>query len=548
MTAWWPRTTWRVVLAVWVLCAGAVSASGQVAAGGGVVGGDDTPSMLHVEGDAEQLYVVVTQVLPQQGGGGSARGTAGGGGGESAVVYRRQAGSATWQLLGVLAGRPRDVAIWRGQLAVLMTDGTWRTVYEGGSSAGVRPREGQLLRLSGDGLTLAGLLRVGEGLRVARLTSGQWETLTEAPAGAATAGPLAVDLLAQDGALYLAWRDGEGPAVRVAVGVSSSAGAGDGATGGAGGGEGGRAGWAWAELASLTPAEPVFALRWLRLGDQRWLWCDPGTTSGGEVFTLDGSVWRGFALGPDAGEAAAFAGRLRLFFQDTAAATRPSLWSPLAVPALMERVFTPEGEELGPPQRVELVSRPGQPEMLKLLAVGLAMGGLMSALLMSWRRRAELSPDVIMGAFRLPLASRMKRLAAGLVDAAPFLAVSGYVVATEGITWSEYVLTPRVMFYELVGIAFVVTHVALGEVVAGRSLGKALFGLRVTDLQGKRPPPGRVVLRSLFRAVDLMLVVPLLTVLISPLRQSIGDGAAGTVVVDDTQGDAGRPRAPQDGE
>lgn len=507
----------------------------------------DEPSMLHVEGDAEQLFLVLTQSLPQPGPGSGGRTLSAA---ESGVVYRRGVGSAVWQFMGVVAGRPRDVAIWRGQLAVLMTDGTWRTVYEGGSSAGVRPTQGQLLRLTGDGNQLFGLLRTSQGLQVGRLTGGGWEILSEVPAGVSSAGSLAIDLAVRGSELFLAWRGEEASVVEVATrdlvagGSSERAGGVGPATDAASAsGAGG-----WVRRPACRAAEPVLAVRWLGLGDRLWLWSDPGTTSGGEVFTWEAEGrWRGFSLGADPGEAAGFAGRIRLFFRDASAATRPGFWQPTAGVALLERVFTPEGSEEGSPQRVDLGTQPGQPEMLKLLAVGLAMGGLMSALLMSWRRRAELSPGVVMAAFRLPLASRFKRLAAGLVDAAPFVAVSAYVVASEGLSWSDYLLTPRVMFYELLGIALVVTHTTLAEVVAGRSLGKALFGLRVTDFEGKRPPTGRLVLRSVFRAVDLMLIVPLLTVAISPLRQSIGDGAAGTVVLEEAP-DGGSTRQDDAGE
>lgn len=497
------------VVVLWAASPVRAQTPGGVEAATGAVG---EPSMLHVEGDGEQLFLVFTQMMPVQGSGSRA---------ESGAVYRRRVGGAEWQFLGSVGGRPTDVAIWRGQLAVLMTDGTWRTVYEGGSSAGIRPQEGQLLRLAGDGATLIGLLRLGDDLFVARLTSGRWEVLGGVPEEVASVRPPAIDLALVAGRAQLGW-SGEG-GLSVGFATAELGGEPDGPL-------------VWERRATITTDETVVAVRVLRLEEGVGVWADPGTTSGGRLYVAEGEVWRSFGLGADAGEAAAFAGRVRLFFRSAEGATRPSVFSMPQAPQVMERVFTTDGEEVGPPQVVELVAGPGQGDLLKLLAVSLAMGGLMSALLISWRRRAELPPERVMAAFQLPLASRFKRLSAGLIDVSPFVVVSAYVVVSEGITFSEYLLTPRVMFYELLGIAFVVTHVTLSEVIAGRSLGKAIFGLRVTDMTGQRPAVGRVVLRSLFRAVDLILVVPLVTVAISPLRQSIGDGAAGTLVLEEGAG------------
>ena len=75
------------------------------------------------------------------------------------------------------------------------------------------------------------------------------------------------------------------------------------------------------------------------------------------------------------------------------------------------------------------------------------------------------------------------------------------------------------------------------EATSGRTLGKALLGLRVVDEDGETQPSGRKVLvRTLLRVIDgvafyaVALAVALAT---GDRRQRIGDLAAGTFVVAD---------------
>ena len=57
-------------------------------------------------------------------------------------------------------------------------------------------------------------------------------------------------------------------------------------------------------------------------------------------------------------------------------------------------------------------------------------------------------------------------------------------------------------------------------------------GLKVVSLDGSRPTLGQVALRNVLRVIDAGLgFLPLLLVHFSPLRQRVGDAAAGTLVV-----------------
>lgn len=69
----------------------------------------------------------------------------------------------------------------------------------------------------------------------------------------------------------------------------------------------------------------------------------------------------------------------------------------------------------------------------------------------------------------------------------------------------------------------------------GQTPGKRLLGLRVRDLDAAEPAPGKLLVRALFRPLDILLMVPipigLILIAVLPLGQRLGDLAAGTIVV-----------------
>jgi uncharacterized RDD family membrane protein YckC len=73
----------------------------------------------------------------------------------------------------------------------------------------------------------------------------------------------------------------------------------------------------------------------------------------------------------------------------------------------------------------------------------------------------------------------------------------------------------------------------------GRTPGKRMMGLAVTDEQGRPPSPAAVVVRNLLLLVDLLPalgLVGLLAAAIDPRHRRIGDMVAGTVVVEQRGG------------
>lgn len=139
-------------------------------------------------------------------------------------------------------------------------------------------------------------------------------------------------------------------------------------------------------------------------------------------------------------------------------------------------------------------------------------------------------------------AGAARRLVAGLIDVAAVL-VAGVVFAaafgsdqpkgTLSMTFNDKVVNDGgvVLFVALVLVAFYVT-----EAATGRTVGKAMTGLRVTTRDGQRAGAGAILIRTLLRPVDgLPYIVPNLLGFIvlasTEANQRIGDRLAGTIVV-----------------
>ncbi len=77
-------------------------------------------------------------------------------------------------------------------------------------------------------------------------------------------------------------------------------------------------------------------------------------------------------------------------------------------------------------------------------------------------------------------------------------------------------------------------HTASSEALTGRTIGKMVMGLHVVRADGGTPDVSSLLIRNFLRVVDLGLMgVPLIFIVYSPLRQRIGDVAAGTMVIRD---------------
>jgi len=84
--------------------------------------------------------------------------------------------------------------------------------------------------------------------------------------------------------------------------------------------------------------------------------------------------------------------------------------------------------------------------------------------------------------------------------------------------------------------AIVLGYYFAGEgFMGGRTVGKALLGLKVVQADGAAPTPGKIAVRTILRLVDalpLLYLVGFVCVLVTGAKaQRLGDMAAGTTVV-----------------
>ncbi len=172
---------------------------------------------------------------------------------------------------------------------------------------------------------------------------------------------------------------------------------------------------------------------------------------------------------------------------------------------------------------------PGRTVMMAVLMVSTLV------MLVFWRR------DPAGQLFKLPEdavpAALDRRAIAGAIDLSVGLAVV--------YAWFE--MTPSELFARWPGrgdemdwagmvpgawcIGVTVGHTLVGETIFGRSLGKALTGLWVVDAAGRPARGWRPALRCLLKTLDLVAYLLLVLVVVSPLRQRLGDLVAGTAVV-----------------
>lgn len=196
------------------------------------------------------------------------------------------------------------------------------------------------------------------------------------------------------------------------------------------------------------------------------------------------------------------------------------------------------GKILGEPREFS-PRRPDVPNPLirqNVVIMGLLV--LMVVALWQWRARPMI--------FALPKGMRIsrvfERLLSGLIDlVVPALAVLiAFELYREGrwsaltSRWVDILRRPEIwwetreLMWVLIGY---ITHVTLGELLLGRSLGKSILGLRVTQIDGTTPTPLAIILRNLFKIPELTFPPLLAFMLINSHRQRLGDVLARTLVL-----------------
>jgi uncharacterized RDD family membrane protein YckC len=198
---------------------------------------------------------------------------------------------------------------------------------------------------------------------------------------------------------------------------------------------------------------------------------------------------------------------------------------------LFEQRYEWDGTAAGEP--VELVAPRAALDPGISRWINLAIMAVLIVIMFSAIRRRQTMHQKLAKASELSLAPLGQRFVAGLVDAIPLIVpavlVSGQAGDAEQM--AEQMMELGFWLPLLAGAGIYLLHTTVAEMVSSRSLGKMLFGLRVVGLDGKRASAGSLFLRNILRIIDLMLFFPLVLVLVSPLRQRVGDIAAETLVV-----------------
>ncbi|MGB7159409.1 MAG: RDD family protein [Tepidisphaeraceae bacterium] len=225
-------------------------------------------------------------------------------------------------------------------------------------------------------------------------------------------------------------------------------------------------------------------------------------------------------LGPGTDRAIAVAfGRLRLLYQGGDG-------------KLFEQPLNVDGSADSPPTQGAVQPLPPDPRVTQFLQLGV-MVLLMFVMLSTLRRRSSIQ-EAMRRADKLALAPHGSRFLAGVIDALPLLAVPVYVWLTTATPEAAQLRLedPGIHLWWGGSVLLYIAYATVAELVFARTLGKLLLGLRVADLTGARPTAKAIVLRNILRLVDVLLLgFPLIMVLLSPLRQRVGDVAAGTLVV-----------------
>jgi uncharacterized RDD family membrane protein YckC len=188
--------------------------------------------------------------------------------------------------------------------------------------------------------------------------------------------------------------------------------------------------------------------------------------------------------------------------------------------------FTGEVEDASPiTSPMPDANKPSYTQMLLMAALTFIILGTL-------RSRRSIDESVLEDE-KLALAPMGPRLAAGVIDMLPII-VTAFVVWLRTHVDENSDLTAQYATFELAGtisIAVYVLHTLITEVLTGRTLGKMFFGLKVVTTEGKPPTKAALAVRNLLRIIDVPLFVPLFSVVLTPLRQRLGDVAGGTMVV-----------------
>lgn len=91
------------------------------------------------------------------------------------------------------------------------------------------------------------------------------------------------------------------------------------------------------------------------------------------------------------------------------------------------------------------------------------------------------------------------------------------------------------IFITLTYAIIIISYFIIMDLIAGRSIGKILFKLKIVCLNNKELPKYRILLRDLTRIVDLLFLVPMFLMLFNKNKQSLPDKIMKTLVIGDLE-------------
>ena len=180
-----------------------------------------------------------------------------------------------------------------------------------------------------------------------------------------------------------------------------------------------------------------------------------------------------------------------------------------------------------------------EPQLIEVLSryfVSFAVLIAMMVLLMIFMMRDPKQNQVALPA-DLQLSDFSRRMFAAMIDFFPLVFV---VKLFFGVTFSELMkrwpgVDPELswdkMLPALIVIGAFLLHTTLSELLTGKTLGKAMMGIRVTNLKGGKPTAGQILGRNISKILELLVQILLIFPLISMNRQRVGDMAMQTIVV-----------------
>jgi uncharacterized RDD family membrane protein YckC len=483
------------------------------------------------------------------------------------IRYRAAGEGKRWHAGDPLAGRAVALSTRGSELLVLMAGGDWSLVSESGTRAG-NPLPGDLsiLALAGDGETV---WAVGDGsavpqppatraatsvtsataptaanaaqalapatassssatgplgsdnlstrpapatrphpLGLYRLSRGQWSQQTVLPDSVHAEDLLDITMIAADQRLLIALLERGRPDIRVLRFADGK----------------------WSDPAqSIARAADVAHLQLLDFRGRPILW-SAGEVGPGEMFLGGGAAAGDTWSGPIALESspklsnlprralAVALGQIRLVCADGKG-------------RVAEQVYDLGGKPVGAP--IEGPASTGPMDVFLIYTLEIALAGLLLFVMLGSLRKREPLLEALRRREQLGLAALPQRFAAGVIDAFPMI-IAVFILGRGGAS-SEVIrqrissLSPESIWL-CAALVLYLLHTTIFELIFRASIGKLLLGMRVVALSGERAPAGAIIMRNIMRIFDL-LGVPLILVLVLPLRQRMGDIAAGTLVV-----------------